>query len=366
MQITFKREEFLQPLSMVAGVVERRQTLPILAFVLIEGRESYVTLTGTDLEVEVVAQAQAAIEDSGAFTLPARKLLDICRALPEGIKVRVKKDGDRAMVSAGKSRFSLISLPSTDFPSIDAAQPELTLEMTQQDLKNLLEHTHFCMAQQDVRYYLNGLLLDIGGGRLRAVATDGHRMAVSDHVLSNNVKAEYQAIVPRKAVNEIARLLSDTPAPVKLQFSTNHIRIEMDTLVFTSKLIDGRFPDYTKVIPASQNKHIKLDRTAFKDTLNRAAILSNEKYRGVRFSLSDGAMSITAHNPNQEEAQEEVAIDYSGEVLEIGFNVSYIIDAVSALDTEEIVLGLGDSNSSCTVTAPGSETHRYVVMPMRL
>lgn len=366
MQITFKREEFLQPLTIVAGVVERRQTLPILSFVLVEGHDSHVTLTGTDLEVEVIVQAQAQIEDSGAFTVPARKLLDICRALPKGVNVQVKKDGDRVFVVAGRSRFSLVSLASTDFPAIDAAQPELTLQLAQRDLKHLLEHTHFCMAQQDVRYYLNGLFLDIASTRLSAVATDGHRMAVSDHTLSNSAKEERQVIVPRKGVHEILRLLSDTEAPVELQLSANHIRVDIDGMVFTSKLIDGRFPDYTKVIPTNQNKHIILDRSAFKETLSRAAILSNEKYRGVRLSLSEGSMSITAHNPDQEEAQEEIAIDYNGEALEIGFNVNYIIDAVSALDSDKIVLGLGDSNSSCTVTVPGSEVHRYVVMPMRL
>lgn len=367
MQITFKREELLQPLTIAASVVERRQTLPILSFVLIEGRDSCVTLTATDLEVEVIIQALAEIKDSGTFTVAARKLLDICRALPEGANVQIKSDGDKVRVTAGKSRFSLLSLASSDFPGIDMPESDLTLRLAQRDLKGLLEHTHFCMAQQDVRYYLNGLLLDITGKQLRAVATDGHRMAVSDYVLDKGVDGEgRQAIIPRKGVNEILRLLSIDESPVELQLGANHIRADIDGTILTSKLIDGRFPDYTKVIPINQNKHIPLDRNVFKQTLNRVAILSNEKYRGVRFSLNDGLLTITAHNPDQEEAQEEIVVDYKGEAIEIGFNVTYIIDAVAALDGDEIVLGLGDPNSSCTIVAPGSEANRYVVMPMRL
>lgn len=364
MQINLKREDLLKPLSYVAGVVERRQTLPILSYVLLKQTDGGGTLTGTDLEVEVVAGFKAG--GRAEMTLPARKLLDICRALPAEAMLEIKKEGEKAVIKAGRSRYTLLTLPVTDFPNIETSQWEQSLSVPQKDFKRLLDLTQFCMAQQDVRYYLNGLLLELSANRLRAVATDGHRMALSDLELKKGGKGERQVIVPRKGIHEISRLLEDGEGTVELLLSPNHLRVQTEHLTFTSKLIDGRYPDYNKVIPAAQTKQIKIERGVLRETLSRAAILSNEKYRGVRLNLEEKTMKITAHNPEQEEAQEEIAIDYSGEPLEIGFNVSYLIDAVSAHAAEHIILGLSDSNSSCTITAPDDKHTKFIVMPMRL
>jgi DNA polymerase-3 subunit beta len=365
MKIKFDRDEILRPLATVASVVERRQTLPILSFALLRNDGEKITLAGTDLEIEVITQVGGSTDQQGALTIPARKLLDICRALPEGASIQLEQDAERVRIKAGKSRFSLVSLPAGDFPILEVKEPELTLKMEQAELLRLLNQTHFCMAQQDVRYYLNGLLLELSGKRLRSVATDGHRMAVSDYNLPAPVSSALQVILPRKAVHEITRLLGPE-GEIELRFCRNHLQLQLPGVSFSAKLIDGRFPDYTKVIPTGQTKKLQLQRSIFKDALSRVAILSNEKYRGVRFSLGDSTLTMTAHNPEQEEALEELNIEYSGEPFEIGFNVTYISEATTALDSEEITLGLSDPNSSCTITAPGTETQQYVVMPMRL
>lgn len=363
MNITIRREDLLRPISLVAGVVERRQTLPILSYVRLRQNDGSVTLTGTDLEIEVSVQARASSGDA-ELTVPARKLLDICRALPEGADLVFAKQGEKVLLKAGKSRFTLVTLPINDFPAIDTKNWEQALTINQTDLKLLIERTQFCMAQQDVRYYLNGLCLEMGESYLRAVATDGHRMAVSE--IKIGLGKERQIIVPRKGVHEISRLLPDSASDVTLRLGPNHLRLEAGDVVFTCKLIDGRFPDYTKVLPASQSKVLHLDRSVFREALARVAILSNEKYRGVRLSVQPGALNISAHNPEQEEAVEELELDYQGEGLEIGFNVSYLLDAVSAINAEQLFLGLNDSNSSCVIGTAGDAATRYVIMPMRL
>ena len=366
MQITLDRDELLKPLAVVAGVVERRQTLPILSYALMRQGDNGITLTGTDLEVEVVVKVSGQEAPSASMTIPARKLLDICRALPEKSSIHIKKEGDKAVLRAGKSRFTLLTLPPDDFPSIETTQWELELKLPQKEIKGLLERTHFCMAQQDVRYYLNGLLLEFEGKRLRAVATDGHRMAISEMDVPRDSKDLRQMIIPRKGVHEIIRLLDDAEDDIELRVGTNHLQAQTNRLTFTTKLIDGRFPDYNKVIPAEQTKKIKLDRETFREAMNRAAILSNEKYRGVRLSLSKQNLGITAHNPEQEEAHEEVPIEYNDEAMEIGFNVNYVIEAVSAISTDDITLTLNDPNSSCTIFSPADKATRYIIMPMRL
>lgn len=366
MNITIQREDLLKPLASVAGVVERRQTLPILANVLVRFDGSTLRLTGTDLEVEVTAVGLGASGMGGETSVSARKLLDICRALPAKANLDLRLEGEKVVIKSGRSRFTLLTMPSGDFPSIETTQWDQTIRVGQKDLKTLLAKTHFCMAQQDVRYYLNGLLLELSSSRLRGVATDGHRLALAETALTGATGNDRQVIVPRKGVVELMRFLDDSEAMVELQLSANHVRAELQGLTFTSKLIDGRFPDYTKVIPASQARVIAVPRTAFIETLNRVAILSNEKYRGVRVALSAGRMGITAHNPEQEEASEEIAIDYTGGDLEIGFNVMYLSEAVAALDSESVEFGVTDANSSCTIRAPGDKSRVYVVMPMRL
>lgn len=366
MQITITREDLLKPLGYVAGVVERRQTLPVLSYILLRQKDGEMTLTGTDLEIEVIAKVGKAGGSSAEMTLPARKLFDICRALPNDAEITIKKEGEKSIVKSGKSRFALATVPVADFPSVQASQWEQALTLKQNQLRGLLEQTHFCMAQQDVRYYLNGLLLEVSENKIRGVATDGHRMAISESSLEKSVKIEKQVIVPRKGVQEMLRLLSDTDDQIELEFGTNHIRARAADFIFTSKLIDGRYPDYNKVIPGKQSKKLKLDRNLFRETLGRVAILSSEKYRGVRLSLSNKILRFTAHNPEQEEAQEEISADYTGEGLEIGFNVNYMIEAISALHTENIEFGLNDPNSSCTLASPEMPYPQYVIMPMRL
>ena len=366
MQISIKREDLLKPLNQVAGIVERRQTLPILSNILIRCNKDGVTITGTDLEIEVISKVNTSDNQPGEATLPARKLLDICRALPSDAVIKIIIDGEKAIITSGKSRFTLMTLPAGDFPNLETSEWDLTLDVAQKDLKILLERTQFCMAQQDVRYYLNGLLLEFSGKILRAVGTDGHRLGISEITLKEDSGENKQVILPRKGVHELIRFLETVDDTVKLSINPNHIHFELDGLSITSKLIDGRFPDYHKVIPTSQSKHIKLERDVFKDALNRAAILSNEKYRGIRFNFTPESLTISAHNPDQEEAQEEVAIEYNGDELEIGFNSNYFIEAVSALNGNEIIVGLNDTNSSGVLNLPGDTTTKYVVMPMRL
>jgi DNA polymerase III subunit beta len=366
MHITVKREDLLKPLGIVAGVVERRQTLPILSNILLRYNGKELALTGTDLEVEISVRLPAKGGDSGEMTVPARKLHDICRALPAESLIEISLEKEKALIKSGKSRFRLLTMPASEFPAIETAQWDTKFTLPQNRLRWLLEKTMFCMAQQDVRYYLNGLLFEASEQKLRAVATDGHRLSLAEVDISYSINVEKHVILPRKGVQEMTRFLDDSDAEVQLQIGANHMRVTLKELTFTSKLIDGRFPDYNRVIPASQSKRVMVQRTTFRETLNRAAILSNEKYRGVRFGLAEGLMTITAHNPEQEEAQEEFSIDYSGENMEIGFNVNYISEAVGALDNEEIEFCLNDPNSSCLLRVPGNAKHLYVVMPMRL
>ncbi|MHB8474299.1 MAG: DNA polymerase III subunit beta [Sulfuricaulis sp.] len=366
MQVSLTREELLKPLGYVTGVVERRQTLPVLSYALLRQHGGETTLTSTDLEIEIVAKIRKSDSADLEMTLPARKLFDICRALPTGADIVIKKDGEKAIVKSGKSRFALTTVPVTDFPYVQASQWEQALTIKQSELRRLYEQTHFCMATQDVRYYLNGLLFELTEKKLRAVATDGHRMAVTELLLEKNIKSERQIIVPRKAVQELTRLLSDTDDTAELQLGVNHFRVLTSEFIFTSKLIDGRYPDYTKVIPHTQTKLIKLSRDSFRETLSRVAILSSEKYRGVRLNVSNKILRVTAHNPEQEEAQEELSIDFSGDDMEIGFNVNYMMEAISALHTDQVVFGLNDPNSSCTISSPDIRYPQYVIMPMRL
>lgn len=365
MQITIPRDELLKPISLVAGVVERRQTLPILSFIKVRQSGRRLVLTGTDLEIEMSAEIITG-EGEAEFTVPARKLLDICRALPEDTNITLTRQGEKILLKAGKSRFTLQTLAPKDFPAIDAAAWELALTVKQSVLKLLFERTQFCMAQQDVRYYLNGLCLELGSTETRAVATDGHRMAISAAEAPSTV-ASRQIVVPRKGIHEMARLLEMSEELVDVQIASNHLRLRTNSgVVFTTKLIDGRFPDYTKVVPTNLSKTVGLDRVAFREALGRVAILSNEKYRGVRLNLNSGSLSVSAHNPEQEEAVEEIDADYRGEGLEIGFNVNYLIEAVNAVSSSTIQLGLNDANSSCVLWGPDDVGTRYIIMPMRL
>jgi DNA polymerase-3 subunit beta len=364
MKLTATREELLAPLQSVIGVVERRQTMPVLANVLLSARDNRLAITGTDLEVELVAATKVSLEQPGDITVPGRKLLDIFRALPEGVSVTLSTEGERVIVRAGRSRFTLSTLPAAEFPVVEEINAAQVLSLAQGEFRRLIDKTHFSMAQQDVRYYLNGLLLETQDSTLRAVATDGHRLALSEMTLSAPAKAG-QVIVPRKGVLELQRILG-TEGTVELAIGTNHVRAQIGDIRFSSKLIDGRFPEYGRVIPSSPPKQVQADRELLRNALQRTAILSNEKYRGIRLGVRTDLLTIQAHNPEQEEAEDQVEVVYAGDEVEIGFNVNYLLDALSAIEGDKVEIGLSDSNSSCLIHAPGLTQTRYVVMPMRL
>ena len=365
MKFNAGREALLKPLQAVIGVVERRQTMPILANVLLSAKDGQLAITATDLEVELVATTELDIESPGEVTVPGRKLLDICKALPDGATIAISQSGEKVAVRSGRSKFSLTTLPAAEFPVVEDINAEDAIEVPQKSLGRLLEKTHFSMAQQDVRYYLNGLLIETGGKHLRAVATDGHRLALCQVELEDGGLPEKQVIVPRKGVLELQRLMSGE-GNVSVALGSNHIRIQLDGIRFTSKLIDGRFPEYDRVIPKDPGNELLGERDMLKGALQRTAILSNEKYRGIRLVVRDGGLTLQAHNPEQEEAEEEVEIGYQGEEMEIGFNVNYLVDALGAIESEQVSLAFVDANSSCLLREPGNDDCKYVVMPMRL
>ena len=366
MKFKVKREAILKPLQAVSGVVERRQTLPVLSNILLVANPEGIAMTATDLEVELKAHASLPVEEPGEITVPARKFMDICRNLPEAADITLTAEEGRVVLKSGRSRFTLSTLPATEFPAVETSQFQHDFSLTQTSLRHLIEQTGFAMAQQDVRYYLNGLLLEMTAERLRCVATDGHRLALCDEEVPTSVSETAQVIVPRKGVMELMRLLEDSDSLARVQVSANHIKVTTPDLTITSKLIDGKFPDYDRVIPRPEAPPMVANRETFRQALQRTAILSNEKYRGVRLNMQDNVLKILAHNPEQEEAEDEIEVRYEGPGLEIGFNVNYLIDAITAIESEEVKLVVTDANSSALITASNSESCLYVVMPMRL
>ncbi len=367
MKFVVSREALLKPLQLVAGVVERRQTLPVLSNVLLVLNGDQLSLTGTDLEVEIVGRVQLEqAGESGEITVPARKLVDICRSLPDGSNIEFSQEEQRIIVKSGRSRFTLSTLAASDFPNVEDSPGNLQFSCAQQEIKRLIERTAFAMAQQDVRYYLNGMLWEVRQDQLRVVATDGHRMAMCTRAVAVNTSEIIQAILPRKGVLELSRLLDDSTAQVEITLSANHIRVTSADYTFTSKLVDGKFPEYERVLPRGGNKVVIGSRLELKQAFGRTAILSNEKYRGVRLLLSDGVLTIVANNPEQEEAEEQVTVDYAGDTLEVGFNVSYLQDVANVINHENIKITLSDANSSALIEEPDNSDSLYVVMPMRL
>ncbi len=367
MKFSISREALLRPLTLVAGVVERRQTLPVLSNVLIQVNGDEVALTGTDLEVELIGRTVASqVDEPGAATVPARKLMDICKSLPDQAEIQLSLEEGRAVLRSGRSRFTLSTLPVAEFPNIEDSQCSIELSLPRGVLKQLIDATSFAMAQQDVRYYLNGMLLEMRSGLVRAVATDGHRLAVCSRPVEIQVEPAQKLIVPRKGILELVRLLDDGEEPVSLTLGASHIRAHTGDFTFTSKLVDGKFPDYERVVPRGGDKVFIAERAELRQVLSRTAILSNEKYRGVRLHLAEGNLKVMANNPEQEEAEESIAIEYSGPGLEIGFNVGYLIDVLNALDEERVQMTLADPNSSALMEEPGGGDALYVVMPMRL
>ena len=367
MHFVISREAFLKPLQLVSGVVERRQTLPVLSNVLLVLEDSELSLTGTDLEVELVGRVTVdQTHKAGQITVPARKLLDICKSLADDAVIELSLAENKVTLKSGRSRFTLTTLPAVEFPAVDEEPDTFSITMAQSKLRELLDSTSFAMAQQDVRYYLNGMLFEVAGDYLRVVATDGHRLAMETVEMSNPISESQQLILPRKGIMEMTRLLTDDAGEITLTFGQNHIRASVPAFTFTSKLVDGKFPDYNRVLPKGGNKVLIGDCQELRQAFSRASILSNEKYRGVRVLLSNGELKILANNPEQEEAEEIVSVDYEGDSLEIGFNVSYLIDVLSTLNSKRARITLSDPNSSALMEAEEGSDAVYVVMPMRL
>ncbi|MDN3615639.1 DNA polymerase III subunit beta [Vibrio gallaecicus] len=366
MKFTIERSHLIKPLQQVSGALGGRPTLPILGNLLIKVEDNVLSMTATDLEVELVSRVTLEGDfEAGNITVPSRKFLDICRGLPDNSIITVVLEGDRIQVRSGRSRFSLATLPAADFPNIEDWQSEVEVSVTQAELKGLIEKTQFSMANQDVRYYLNGMLFEIEGSILRSVATDGHRMAVSEAALGADF-AQKQIIVPRKGVQELVKLLDSPEQPVTLQIGSSNLRAEVNNYVFTSKLVDGRFPDYRRVMPQNTTKTLEASCDELRSAFSRAAILSNEKFRGVRVNLVDSEMRITANNPEQEEAEEVLDVSFDGDALEIGFNVSYVLDVLNTLRCEQVRISMSDANASALIENAQDSSAMYVVMPIRL
>ncbi len=358
----------LKPLLAVSGIVEKRHTLPILSNVLFERIEERLHLLATDLEIQVSTSFLCSQKgaDNYLVTVSARKLQDILRALPEQAEIILEAQNNRMLVRSGKSRFTLQTLPAEDFPKhAQTAEAVVKITMSQKTLKSLLLLVQYAMAQQDIRYYLNGLLLVLEGNTLRAVATDGHRLAYASAGLEQ--KSELQEVIlPRKAVQELVKLLSDSEDEVNIELAPSQVKFQIGDVVLITKVVDGKFPDYTRVIPTNYQKHFSIKRELLQQALQRVAILSNEKFRGVRWTLSEGQLRITCTNTEQEEAFEELEIEYKGEALDIGFNVTYLLDVLNNITSEKVTCSFGDANSSVLVTIAEDSDFRYVVMPMRI
>jgi DNA polymerase-3 subunit beta len=367
MKFSINREALLKPLLLVSGAVERKSTLPILSNILLDVSEQSLTLTATDLELEMVSHVDIDNQaEDGRITVPARKLLDICKSLPENSMLTFESDADVIKLSTGRSKYSLSTLPATDFPNIEDWRGDVEFDLLKSELLRLIESTHFSMANQDVRYYLNGMSIETENNEIRSVATDGHRLAICK--ISNDALAlpARQVIVPRKGILEIIRLLSPVDETIKVFLGSNHIRIIDTEFSFTSKLVDGRFPDYRRVLPRNGDKVLETDKDQLRQVLSRASILSNEKFKGVRLNFSSSNLKITANNPEQEQAEEEIEINFPYEDLEIGFNVSYVLDVLSAIKDSEVKFTLADANSSVVIEGANNGEALYVVMPMRL
>jgi DNA polymerase-3 subunit beta len=360
------RDALLKPLQAVSGIVERRHTLPILANVLLEQRDERLYVTATDLEMQITAHTEWPAKEPQAVTVAARKLQDLLRALPDDATLNIDASGSKMTVRAGRSRFNLQTLPATDYPRIGIGQDQLqTLTLPQRDLRGLLRSVEFAMAQQDIRYYLNGMLLVADKGSLQAVATDGHRLSWASLVVAGDFQRQ-EVILPRKTVLELGKLLGDVDDPVTIDILATQARFRFANVELVSKVVDGKFPDYNRVIPTGHTKAIVLDRVQLLATLQRAAILSNEKFRGVRVVLAPQTLKIICTNSEQEEAEEELEVAYEGDPLDIGFNITYLLDVLQNLATSQVQLAFGDANSSALVTVPDRDDYKYVVMPMRI
>ena len=360
------REVLLKPLSSVTGIVERRHTLPILSNLLLEAKNNTIQLTTTDLEMQISLTIQAALQEELSTTISAKKFLDICRSLPDGIDIDLMSKDSRMTVKAGKSRFNLQTLPAADYPVMTKVSGQsIQIQLPQLELKRLLKQVEFAMAQQDIRYYLNGLLLVVDGNKLNLVGTDGHRLSFTSTTL-NQSHEKTNVILPRKTVIELIKLLEDNDEEVTIEIAAGQVNFAFGDMRLISKVIDGKFPDYHRVIPSSHGNTFTANRVEILTAMQRASILSNEKYRGIRMVLSENNIKLISTNTEQEEAEEELEISYTQDSLDIGFNVTYLIDVLNNTQQENINFSFADANSSCLITVPEDNDYKYVVMPMRI
>ena len=362
------QEQLLSALQSVSGIVERRHTLPILANVLIRKNGSSLELTTSDLEIQVRTVAELG-GDTGTFstTVGARKLIDILRTLPSDQTVTLSSAQSKLTLQGGKSRFTLQSLPSEDFPLVnEAVDFGPAFSIPQKTLKGLLDQVHFAMAVHDIRYYLNGILFIAEGKTLTLVATDGHRLALAQTTLEGDVPSRQEVILPRKTVLELQRLLKSDETAIEMKFAHNQAKFTFSGMEFVTKLVEGKFPDYNRVIPKGHKNAVTLGRAPLLSSLQRAAILTSEKFKGVRLNFEEGVLRIVSSNAEQEEAKEEIEIDYQGDAIDIGFNVTYLMDALANMDAEMVKMELQDGNASALITVPDQPGFKYVVMPMRI
>jgi len=367
MKFSLNRELLLKPLLLVSGAVERKSTLPILSNILFEVSGQSLTLTATDLELEMVSHTSIDNQGvDGKLTIPARKLLDICKSLPDDSMLSFESEEDVIKISTGRSKYSLSTLSAEDFPNIEEWKGDVEFQLFKSDLLRLIESTHFSMANQDVRYYLNGMSIECENNEIRSVATDGHRLAICKISKDSLSLPARQVIVPRKGILEIIRLLDPVEEEVKVFLGSNHIKIIDTDFSFTSKLVDGRFPDYRRVLPRNGDKVLVTSREHLRQVLSRASILSNEKFKGVRLNFLENELKITANNPEQEQAEEVLEIEFPFDEVEIGFNVNYVLDVLNAVKDPEVKFTLSDANSSVVIEGNDSSDAIYVVMPMRL
>ena len=366
--LQIERDALLLPLQAVTGIVEKRHTLPILSNVLIERKKERLNLIATDLEIQITTSCEAGgkVSEDHSLTVSARKLQDILRSLPDKSEATLDLQANKVQLKAGKSRFNLQTMPADDFPKMaDAGELQAKFSISQKLLQDLLLLVQYAMAQQDIRYYLNGLLLVLDGSKIKVVATDGHRLSYAEGTLSAS-HDKREVILPRKAVLELSRQLSSGDAEVQIEIYASQVRFRYGSSELVTKIIDGKFPDFTRVIPVNYTKTITLGRQELLQSLQRAAILSNEKFRGVRWMLTGDSLRVSCTNTEQEEAQEELEVAYSGEALDVGFNITYLLDVLNNVHTEKIDCSFGDANSSMLITIPGRDDFRYVVMPMRI
>jgi len=366
MNIQINRETLLKPLTAVTSIVEKRHTLPILSNLLLEAKQNKIHLTATDLEMQISLSVDSATTGDFSTTISAKKLLDICRSLPDSSEINMLTNESRITLKAGKSRFNLQTLPAADYPVMTKTiGTSTTLTIGQHQLKDLLKQVEFAMAQQDIRYYLNGLLFEISGNQLNIVGTDGHRLSFTSTELKESYEKQ-DVILPRKTVVELIKLLDDSDEDVQIELASNQVNFSFSNFKIISKVIDGKFPDYNRVIPAGHQNSFTADRVGVLLAMQRASILSNEKYRGIRMVLSNNNLKLISTNSDQEEAEEELEVNYTGDTLDIGFNVTYLIDVLNNTNSEQATFSFADANSSCLITVPNNTNYKYVVMPMRI